>query len=232
MSNGGRSNGAISGRAEKHLRRNLIREVETADSTRGRNRNADHEQGRHQERSRKWERNMKCPRREPDTCRDRDPQGKREHQRRDEPRRLAHHGQSLRERLREPGGAAGQRGRQHALDAQRPPSQPFGMTGQRKEHRQGGQGTTSRRDTAEFDSRELPGIVGHDVRNVKDLTYELRENVLVLLYSDGIHTHWSLDQYLGLEQRDPALIAGVIYRDHRRGRDDTTVVVARGPAAV
>jgi anti-sigma regulatory factor (Ser/Thr protein kinase) len=77
-----------------------------------------------------------------------------------------------------------------------------------------------------------PGIVGHDVRNVKDLTYELGKNVLVLLYSDGVHTHWSLDQYLGLERRDPALIAGIIYRDHRRGRDDTTVVAARGPAAV
>lgn len=73
-----------------------------------------------------------------------------------------------------------------------------------------------------------PGIVGHDVRNVRDLTYPLSENVLILLYSDGISTHWSLDAYGGLQTRDPSLIAGVVYRDHKRGRDDATVVVARG----
>jgi hypothetical protein len=28
-------------------------------------------------------------------------------------------------------------------------------------------------------------------------------------------------------QHDPALIAAVIYRDHRRGNDDATVVVAK-----
>jgi anti-sigma regulatory factor (Ser/Thr protein kinase) len=73
-----------------------------------------------------------------------------------------------------------------------------------------------------------PGIVGHDLRNVRDVTYPLSENVLCLLYSDGISTHWSLDAYPGLPSRDPALIAGIVYRDHKRGRDDATVVVARG----
>jgi hypothetical protein len=34
-----------------------------------------------------------------------------------------------------------------------------------------------------------------------------------------------------LRQRDPALIAGVLYRDHGRGRDDATVVVVRERAA-
>ncbi len=75
-----------------------------------------------------------------------------------------------------------------------------------------------------------PGIVGHDVRNVRDITYPLSKDGLILLYSDGISTHWSLDAYPGLQVRDPALIAGVIYRDHRRGRDDATVVAARGPS--
>jgi anti-sigma regulatory factor (Ser/Thr protein kinase) len=73
-----------------------------------------------------------------------------------------------------------------------------------------------------------PGIVGHDVRNVRELTYEVDESVLVVLYSDGISTHWSLESYAGLASRDPALIAGVIYRDHKRGRDDATVMVVRG----
>jgi anti-sigma regulatory factor (Ser/Thr protein kinase) len=72
-----------------------------------------------------------------------------------------------------------------------------------------------------------PGIVGHDARNVRELTYELPSGALVLLYSDGIATHWSLSAYEGLLLRDPSLIAGVIYRDQSRGRDDATVVVVR-----
>jgi anti-sigma regulatory factor (Ser/Thr protein kinase) len=72
-----------------------------------------------------------------------------------------------------------------------------------------------------------PGIVGHDSRNVRELTYDLPPDALVLLYSDGIATHWSLASYEGLLLRDPALIAGVIYRDQSRGRDDATVVVVR-----
>jgi anti-sigma regulatory factor (Ser/Thr protein kinase) len=72
-----------------------------------------------------------------------------------------------------------------------------------------------------------PGIVGHDVRNVRELTFTLDHNVLVLLHSDGVSTHWSLAAYPGLTSRHPSLIAGVVYRDHSRGRDDATVVVAR-----
>lgn len=72
-----------------------------------------------------------------------------------------------------------------------------------------------------------PGIVGHDSRNVRELTYDLPSDALVLLYSDGIATHWSLSSYEGLLLRDPSLIAGVIYRDQSRGRDDATVVVVR-----
>jgi len=72
-----------------------------------------------------------------------------------------------------------------------------------------------------------PGIVGHDVRNVRELTYALPPGSLVLLYSDGIATHWSLSAYEGLLLRDPSLIAGVIYRDQSRGRDDATVVAVR-----
>jgi anti-sigma regulatory factor (Ser/Thr protein kinase) len=76
-----------------------------------------------------------------------------------------------------------------------------------------------------------PGIVGHDIRNVRELTLPLDKNVLVLLHSDGIATHWSLGAYPGLTLRHPSLIAGVIYRDHCRGRDDATVVVARWRSA-
>jgi hypothetical protein len=39
-----------------------------------------------------------------------------------------------------------------------------------------------------------------------------------------------LDPYPGLLERDTGLIAGVLYRDFSRRRDDATVVVARASA--
>jgi serine phosphatase RsbU (regulator of sigma subunit) len=72
-----------------------------------------------------------------------------------------------------------------------------------------------------------PGIVGHNTRRVREFTYPWPVDALVLLYSDGIATHWSLDAYPGLAGRDPSIIAGIIYRDWNRGRDDATVVVVR-----
>ena len=71
------------------------------------------------------------------------------------------------------------------------------------------------------------GIVGVGKVRVQTFTYPWPTDGLLVLASDGISTHWSLDAYPGLRQRDPALVAGVLYRDFVRGRDDATVVVAR-----
>jgi hypothetical protein len=51
------------------------------------------------------------------------------------------------------------------------------------------------------------------------------------MHSDGIATHWSLDNYPGLEAHHPAVIAATIYRDHARARDDATVAVLRNVGA-
>jgi hypothetical protein len=51
------------------------------------------------------------------------------------------------------------------------------------------------------------------------------------LHSDGILARWRMDAYPGLMTAHPALLAGVIYRDFTRDRDDATVVVL-GDAAV
>ena len=40
-------------------------------------------------------------------------------------------------------------------------------------------------------------------------------------------SRWSLDDHPGLAGHDPAVIAAVLARDHARGRDDVTVLVAR-----
>lgn len=72
------------------------------------------------------------------------------------------------------------------------------------------------------------GTVGHVVRRVQEFAYPFQGAPLVALCSDGLGTGWSLDAYPGLSQRHPTLIAGVLYRDFNRGRDDVTVLVARG----
>jgi hypothetical protein len=72
------------------------------------------------------------------------------------------------------------------------------------------------------------GTVGHEMRKVSEFSYPWPAHALLVLHSDGLSTHWSLDGYPGLSRRHPSLIAGVLYRDFKRGRDDVTVVVARG----
>lgn len=51
-----------------------------------------------------------------------------------------------------------------------------------------------------------------------------------MLHSDGVATHWALQDYPGLAQKHPALIAGVLFRDFQRPRDDSTVLVAKDSA--
>jgi anti-sigma regulatory factor (Ser/Thr protein kinase) len=71
------------------------------------------------------------------------------------------------------------------------------------------------------------GIVGHRIRTIQEFTYPLHKEALLVMHSDGLATRWGLDRYPGLAKRHPSLIAGVLYRDYRRIRDDVTVVVAR-----
>jgi anti-sigma regulatory factor (Ser/Thr protein kinase) len=76
-----------------------------------------------------------------------------------------------------------------------------------------------------------PGIVGHECRKIQTFSYPWSEVSVLVLYSDGLQTRWTLDRYPSLASRDPALVAAVLYRDFARGRDDVTVVAGRGGAA-
>lgn len=71
------------------------------------------------------------------------------------------------------------------------------------------------------------GTVGHAMRKVQEFTYPWSPDSCLLMHSDGIMTRWHLEQYPGLLSRHPALVAGVLYRDFNRGRDDATVLAAR-----
>lgn len=71
------------------------------------------------------------------------------------------------------------------------------------------------------------GILGHQVRKVQEFSFPFPPNALLYAYSDGMNSRWDPGAYPGLENRPAALIAAVLYRDHARGRDDTTLAVIR-----
>jgi anti-sigma regulatory factor (Ser/Thr protein kinase) len=72
------------------------------------------------------------------------------------------------------------------------------------------------------------GIVGHVMPSIQEFIYPCSRNTLIVLHSDGLAINWNLRAYPGLAEKHPAIVAAVLYRDFTRGRDDVTVVVARG----
>ena len=70
------------------------------------------------------------------------------------------------------------------------------------------------------------GIAGHNARKIQSFEYPCPDGVLIM-HSDGVGTSWAMDDYPGLVNAHPMLIAGVLYRDNNRGRDDATIVVTR-----
>ena len=72
------------------------------------------------------------------------------------------------------------------------------------------------------------GTAGHTAGRLQDFRYPLHNRPVLVMYSDGLATSWSPESHPGLFALDPLLIAGVLYRDHARGRDDASVVVWKG----
>jgi anti-sigma regulatory factor (Ser/Thr protein kinase) len=75
------------------------------------------------------------------------------------------------------------------------------------------------------------GTAGAFVRRLEEYTCPWPARGVLVMYSDGITTLRDVESYPGLLERDPGIVAGVLYRDHSRRRDDATVVVAREVAA-
>ena len=71
------------------------------------------------------------------------------------------------------------------------------------------------------------GTVGLTARRIQPFDYPIAQGGLLVMHSDGIGTRWSMDRYPGLSQAHPMLVAGVLYHQHGRGRDDAGIVVAR-----
>jgi anti-sigma regulatory factor (Ser/Thr protein kinase) len=71
------------------------------------------------------------------------------------------------------------------------------------------------------------GTAGHQARRLQEFSYPWPDDAVLIMHSDGVTAHWSLDAYPGLSQRHPAVIAAILLRDFSRLRDDATVVVAK-----
>lgn len=68
------------------------------------------------------------------------------------------------------------------------------------------------------------GTAGYHSPRLQEFSYAVPKDALLIMHSDGLHTNWKLN---GLRQRDPSVIAGILYRDSSRNRDDVCVVVSR-----
>jgi hypothetical protein len=73
------------------------------------------------------------------------------------------------------------------------------------------------------------GIVGHEMRRAAEFVYGFPPGATLLMMSDGVSTQARPESRPGLMLRHPALIAGVVFRDYARGRDDATVLAWRAP---
>lgn len=71
------------------------------------------------------------------------------------------------------------------------------------------------------------GIVGHATPRIRELSYPILPSSAIIFHSDGLTGSWQLERYPGLLQHSCATIAAVLYRDCKRGRDDSLVVVLR-----
>lgn len=71
------------------------------------------------------------------------------------------------------------------------------------------------------------GTAGIEIRKVDEFLYSWPEDGLLILNTDGVASHWNLEDYPGLLGRNAALVAGVLFRDFGRDRDDRTVLVMR-----
>jgi anti-sigma regulatory factor (Ser/Thr protein kinase) len=70
------------------------------------------------------------------------------------------------------------------------------------------------------------GTLGAVLPRVQEFSYPFDSRSMLVMHSDGVGTKWALSSYPGLQVRHPQLIAGLLYRDFSRHRDDATVMLA------
>ena len=93
-----------------------------------------------------------------------------------------------------------------------------------------GIGNVSASIVARDSSRSLTsfnGTLGHQIHKIQEFSYPWNAESILVMHSDGLSSRWRLNDYPGVWNKEPAVIAGLLYRDFVRGRDDATVLVAK-----
>jgi hypothetical protein len=73
------------------------------------------------------------------------------------------------------------------------------------------------------------GTAGHVAPRIREFVYPFSGAPCVIMHSDGLSNRWRIGDYPGLAACHPSLIAAVLFRDFRRGKDDATIAVMRSP---
>jgi len=72
------------------------------------------------------------------------------------------------------------------------------------------------------------GILGHNIpTTLHNQEIAWNNNSLLILHSDGLKSKWDFSKYRDLLRHDTSIIAAVLYKDYKRGTDDTLVLVGR-----
>jgi anti-sigma regulatory factor (Ser/Thr protein kinase) len=71
------------------------------------------------------------------------------------------------------------------------------------------------------------GTAGVQLLRAQQFEYPWPTDSHVVMHSDGLTARWNLEVYPGLMQHHPAIVAGILFRDFARARDDATVLVVQ-----
>jgi anti-sigma regulatory factor (Ser/Thr protein kinase) len=76
------------------------------------------------------------------------------------------------------------------------------------------------------------GTLGHHLHRIQEFSSPWDAASILVMHSDGLKSGWDLKLYPGIWSKHPGLIAGMLYRDFYRDRDDVTILVAKNRQAV
>jgi anti-sigma regulatory factor (Ser/Thr protein kinase) len=74
------------------------------------------------------------------------------------------------------------------------------------------------------------GIVGLNAPRPVSVEYPWDNSMTLVMHSDGLHTHWNVEQFPELLKEDPRIIAARLLEALGKFEDDATVVIARRAA--
>lgn len=72
------------------------------------------------------------------------------------------------------------------------------------------------------------GTLGLNIpTSMKSSLYPVERNQYLFMSSDGIRTRWEMTRYPSILKHDPMVMCAALYKDHNRGTDDSSVLIAK-----